>query len=408
MYPVLSTINKHPTNLLKQLSDSQASGCLEVSNDTVKWLIYFNSGKLTYATHSVDPSEILDLHLRRLSHKNNSLTSAVRAKARLINESETQQNSNVSSDYTAICWLVDNQHISLTEATNLVTKITKEVMESFLLIGDFTTNFIDIQKFPTIFCSLNVSELIQYCEKQLYNWKALAPRITSPYQRLYLVGQTQLKSKLPLEQYQKLSRILIGFNFHQLSVLLNKDQLTIAQSLYPLIIDGTIIVRDPQSPFDKLPKISNVSGINKVDPVIDIEQDIDSTQLTDVDSIAIKSKIVCVDDSESMLKVIKRYLQLEDLEIFTINDSLKALREIIRIQPELILLDVGMPNLDGYKLCRLIRNHSLFKDAPIIMVTGNTGFIDRTKAKIAGATDYMTKPFSKSDLEKMVFRYLTC
>jgi twitching motility two-component system response regulator PilG len=80
---------------------------------------------------------------------------------------------------------------------------------------------------------------------------------------------------------------------------------------------------------------------------------------------------------------------------------------IVRINPDLILLDVGMPAIDGYQLCSMLRRHNLFKTTPIVMVTGNTGLIDRAKAKVAGATDYMTKPFTQEQLIKMVFRYLT-
>lgn len=68
-------------------------------------------------------------------------------------------------------------------------------------------------------------------------------------------------------------------------------------------------------------------------------------------------------------------------------------------------MDIGMPLIDGYQLCSLLRKNNNFKDIPIIMLTGNTGFIDRAKAKIAGATDYMTKPFAQDDLLKIIFRY---
>ena len=78
----------------------------------------------------------------------------------------------------------------------------------------------------------------------------------------------------------------------------------------------------------------------------------------------------------------------------------------MRVKPDLILLDVGMPKVDGYELCRLLRKHPMFKKTPIIMVTANTGLIDRARAKIAGTTDYMTKPFTQDQLLKMVFRYL--
>ena len=66
-----------------------------------------------------------------------------------------------------------------------------------------------------------------------------------------------------------------------------------------------------------------------------------------------------------------------------------------------------MPNLDGYHLSRLIRKHSLFQQTPIVMVTGNTGILDRAKARVSGATDYLTKPFSQAELETIVKRYLS-
>ena len=81
--------------------------------------------------------------------------------------------------------------------------------------------------------------------------------------------------------------------------------------------------------------------------------------------------------------------------------------QIIRSKPDLILLDVTMPNLDGYELCALLRRHPDFKNTPIVMVTGNTGLIDRARAKLVRASGYLTKPFEQSDLLKMVFQHLS-
>jgi twitching motility two-component system response regulator PilG len=92
--------------------------------------------------------------------------------------------------------------------------------------------------------------------------------------------------------------------------------------------------------------------------------------------------------------------------VVTINDPVKALMQILRSKPDLILLDVEMPSLDGYELCSLLRKHSAFKHTPIIMVTGRTGFIDRAKAKMVRSSGYLTKPFTQSELLKMVFKYL--
>lgn len=79
---------------------------------------------------------------------------------------------------------------------------------------------------------------------------------------------------------------------------------------------------------------------------------------------------------------------------------------IIRNKPDLILLDLNMDGIDGYELCRIIRNNSMFKKIPIIMVTGNKGLIDKVKARFVGASGYLTKPFTRAELLKMIFMHL--
>ncbi|MDZ8081791.1 MAG: response regulator [Nostoc sp. DcaGUA01] len=116
--------------------------------------------------------------------------------------------------------------------------------------------------------------------------------------------------------------------------------------------------------------------------------------------------IACIDDSQTVLNSIKHFLDENTFSVVMINDPVKALMQILRSKPDLILLDVEMPSLDGYELCSLLRKHSAFKSIPIIMVTGRTGFIDRAKAKMVRSSGYLTKPFTQSELLKMVFKYL--
>ncbi|MBD2328166.1 response regulator [Alkalinema sp. FACHB-956] len=117
--------------------------------------------------------------------------------------------------------------------------------------------------------------------------------------------------------------------------------------------------------------------------------------------------IVCIDDSPTVLQAINCFLDDQNFSVIMINDPVKALMQVVRSKPDLILLDVGMPNLDGYELCSLLRRHPTSKTIPIIMVTGHTGFIDRAKAKLVGASGYLTKPFNQADLLKTVFKHLT-
>lgn len=116
--------------------------------------------------------------------------------------------------------------------------------------------------------------------------------------------------------------------------------------------------------------------------------------------------IACIDDSPTILQAISSFLNDSSVLVVMINDPVKALMQIMRTKPDLILLDVGMPNLDGYELCSLLRRHPSFKQTPIIMVTGHTGFLDRAKAKLVGASGYLTKPFTQSELVNTVFKFL--
>lgn len=132
----------------------------------------------------------------------------------------------------------------------------------------------------------------------------------------------------------------------------------------------------------------------------------ETKEITPPPEIRKRHTVACIDDSPTVLSAINSFLDQEYFSIVMINDPLKALMQIIRCKPDLILLDVGMPNLDGYELCSLLRKHSNFKNTPIVMVTGNTGFIDRAKAKLVGASGYLTKPFTQTELVKMVFKYV--
>ncbi|MDJ0733837.1 MAG: response regulator [Nostocaceae cyanobacterium] len=118
-------------------------------------------------------------------------------------------------------------------------------------------------------------------------------------------------------------------------------------------------------------------------------------------------KIVCIDDSPTVLKIIKKFLDEEYFSVTTINNPLKALIEIIRSKPDLILLDISMPTIDGYELCSRIRKHTYFKNTPVIMVTGRNGLIDRARAKMVRSSGYLTKPFTQDELLNIISKHLS-
>ncbi|OLP17821.1 hypothetical protein BST81_12200 [Leptolyngbya sp. 'hensonii'] len=395
-----------PLNFLAQLIHASAYGYLKVSDRRVVWSIYLDGGKVAYASHSIHPLERLELQLHRLGHR---VSTFVRETLQQIQQTVDPRigPSIDNSDYRAIAYLVDQGFLTSGEAATLMENLIKEVLESFLLLQNGTCEFINQVEHLPRFCRLDLPPLVAYCRTRLQNWQALGPQIWSPYQRPYFFSQAQSQLKISLELQQKLGSFLKGYSFRQLSVLLNKDELAIAQGLQAYIQDGVILLREPHPPFELLPRIpQQVSETSRKSvplppppPPPIVEEPLPAAEQQ-------VFKVACIDDSPSILNEMRRFLSDDSFEVFAINDPLKALIQVVRLKPDLILLDIGMPGMDGYKLCRLLRNHSSFSQTPIVMVTGNTGIIDRAKAKFVGASGYLTKPFTKSELLKMVFTHL--
>lgn len=112
-----------------------------------------------------------------------------------------------------------------------------------------------------------------------------------------------------------------------------------------------------------------------------------------------KSLILVVDDDIRMLRMMKRMLELEDFEVLTANCGEAALKAFEKDNPALVLLDIMMPDMDGYTVCRRIRE---FSEVPIIMVTARGDDKEKVEGLNIGADDYVTKPFSASELAARV------
>jgi two-component system, chemotaxis family, response regulator PixG len=378
----------------------------------VTWFIYINNGKLVYITHSIDPVDRLDSYLKGLSRRIPSISSDVRTRIRL--SIEPYEKDSLSPDLQGIALLGLDNLLSAEATVTLATELSREALESLLLIQECTCTFSFTPSTLQLQTPIEFDSLLNICKQRLQAWQSLQPYICSPYQRPYLLSHSQSANKIAPETHKRLAKLLKGFSFRHLAILLDQDELKLAKSLYPLIVDRLILLRDPQSPYSDLPSLPKVSAKEIVaaveEPSLKLTETINNSDGAEQASQNADNKvyrIACIDDSPAMLQTIERFLGSENLSLFLIQESVKALIEMMRINPDLILLDVGMPKVDGYELCRLLRKHPLFKSTPIIMVTGNTGLIDRARAKLAGTTDYMTKPFTQAELSKMVFRHLS-
>lgn len=118
------------------------------------------------------------------------------------------------------------------------------------------------------------------------------------------------------------------------------------------------------------------------------------------------TKIMVVDDDKDATALFEEVLKSEGYEAIILNESAKAVQLAKKEKPALFVLDLMMPEPDGFKLCRLLRKEPEFKNTPIIIVTALNDTDSRIVAIGAGANDYLTKPFRLDELYTSIKEHL--
>ncbi|PHS16381.1 MAG: hypothetical protein COA86_12145 [Kangiella sp.] len=120
----------------------------------------------------------------------------------------------------------------------------------------------------------------------------------------------------------------------------------------------------------------------------------------------ITPKIMVVDDSITVRKVTTRLLERHDYEVMTAKDGVDAVTVLNDDIPDVMLLDIEMPRMDGFELATIIRHDERLKNIPIIMITSRTGEKHRDRAMSIGVNEYMGKPYNETDLIEMINKLL--
>jgi twitching motility two-component system response regulator PilG len=115
--------------------------------------------------------------------------------------------------------------------------------------------------------------------------------------------------------------------------------------------------------------------------------------------------VLAVDDSLTVRKIVSITLERLGYRVLTAADGMQALARLNEETPDLVLLDITMPRMDGYQVCKVIKQAPATKSIPVVMLSGKDGFFDKVKGRLAGATDYITKPFKEATLAEVVEKY---
>ncbi|MBD0334347.1 MAG: response regulator [Cyanobacteria bacterium Co-bin13] len=116
--------------------------------------------------------------------------------------------------------------------------------------------------------------------------------------------------------------------------------------------------------------------------------------------------IACIDDSPMICQSVGQVIKSAGYEFISITETTRAINMLLIKKPNLIFLDLVMPDTNGYEICSQLRKISSFKETPIIILSGNDGLVDQVRARLLGATDFLSKPMEPVVILSIIQKYL--
>lgn len=120
-----------------------------------------------------------------------------------------------------------------------------------------------------------------------------------------------------------------------------------------------------------------------------------------------RGSVLAVDDSPTVLKLVASSLEPHGFEVATAAAGLEALSRLRERRPDLVLLDINLPGMDGYQVCKIIKADSALSKVPVVFLSGRGGLFDRMRGRLAGSSEHVQKPFEPQALLALVERFVT-
>lgn len=117
------------------------------------------------------------------------------------------------------------------------------------------------------------------------------------------------------------------------------------------------------------------------------------------------TRVLVIDDSNTIRRSAEIFLRQGGYEVVLAEDGFDALAKVNDHEPTLIFCDILMPRLDGYQTCAIIKRNPRFANVPVVMLSSKDGVFDKARGRMVGSDDYLTKPFTKEQLLRVVAHF---
>jgi len=116
--------------------------------------------------------------------------------------------------------------------------------------------------------------------------------------------------------------------------------------------------------------------------------------------------VVVIDDSPTIRKILELTLQRSGVRVVGAASGVSGLAAVAQHPPAVIFLDIMLPKTNGYQLCQVLKRNPKYRRTPVIMLSGKDGLFDKVRGRLAGANDYLTKPFEPGAVLAVLQKYL--
>ena len=374
-----------PTNILDELkscSELQFNGYLNIKNDKGKqWTFFYRLGRIVWATGGGHP-------FRRWRRNMAQYCPHIDVEHLNLRREDVEINY---WDYRILEILYKRQKIDREQIHSFVENTIAELLFDVAQQTNFVAATCDrnqevILETPMSFTSANV--FMSQMESSWKIWSEAGLANFSPDLAPILRQPEQLQQHVSPSVYKKFVTLLNGKStLRDLAAKMKQDVVAITRSLLPYILKGIIeLIEVPDLPLSLTNSKSNS---------LPRQRETSSAPL-----------VACIDDSPQVCKLLEEIMTSHGLRFIKVQDAIQALPTLIQYKPDLIFLDLVMPIANGYEICTQLRRVSAFAHTPVIILTGNDGLLDRVRAKVVGATDFMTKPVASDKVMSVVRKYL--
>ena len=345
--------------LLKQAQQNHFTGTLLFEQPGGQgWTLYWQEGRLSFVTKTMRGMQTHIEHQLLRQRLNIDVKGAL---ARLTVQAVPE--------HALFSVLLQRRLLSRSQTFEAVTALILLAVVELLFVSEAEYRWLAGPALEPRLSAVPPLLVLREAEAQRAEWQKLQPHIHSMDQKLYIQAPDRLSEAATAELSEQLSRLLDGtMPLSTVAYRLRRKPLDLARILAPLVAQGIL------------------GDVAFVPPTLG-------------------KLVACIDDSPTIGKTVEMILARAGLRTLYIDKPLSSLSQVLRKQPALVFLDISMPEIDGYQMCKFLRRSPVMRDIPIVFLTGKDGLFDRVRANLVGANEYLTKPGQEEKLLAVLRRY---